>query len=75
MLNDPNGEAAESRVRLAGVRVRAGGDFEDDSWTSHGITYAVDIDSKASAELIRNVDAAAEIPRAIRAGAKVERQS
>lgn len=76
VLNDVYREAAGLGIALAGVRVTAGGGF-DDEWASTGITYTVEVDTQAPsdevARLLAVVDEVAEIPRAIRAGARVER--
>ena len=76
VLNDVYREAAGLGITLQGVRVTAGGGF-DGEWASTGITYAVEVDTQASsdevARLLAVVDEVAEIPRAIRAGAPVER--
>jgi uncharacterized OsmC-like protein len=76
VLNDIYREAARLGVQVAGVVVEADGDF-DGEWRSTGIGYDVQLDSSASAaeqaELIGVVDAVAEIPRALRAGAAVIR--
>ncbi|WP_444663006.1 OsmC family protein [Cellulomonas sp. CW35] len=78
VLNDVYREAASLGVALQGVRVTAGGGF-DGEWVSTGITYAVEVDTQASpdevARLVAVVDEVAEIPRAIRAGAPVQRVS
>jgi anti-sigma factor RsiW len=62
---------------LHGVRVTAAGGFDTDTWTSTGISYSVEISSDASndelAHLLATVDEVAEIPRAVRAGATVQR--
>jgi uncharacterized OsmC-like protein len=77
VLNDLYREAASIGVTLDGVRVTAAGDFDKDTWRSTGIEYSVQISSKAAQEdidsLIRRVDEVAEIPRAIRSGAAVQR--
>lgn len=77
VLNDIYREAGELGIRVDGVRVAASGGFDTVAWTSTGITYRVDVDSPASADelarLLTRVDDVAEIPRAIRAGAKVRR--
>ena len=76
MLNDLYREAAALGVELAGVRVEASGGFDDD-WTSKGVDYLVQLDSPADAatlqRLLQRVDEVAEVPRALRAGAKVGR--
>jgi uncharacterized OsmC-like protein len=77
VLNDLYREAAAVGVDLHGVRVSAWGGFDADTWTSTGITYSVEISSNASddeiARLLATVDEVAEIPRAVRAGATVQR--
>ena len=77
VLNDLYREAAARGVELAGVRVTAAGGCDEGSWTSTGITYATDVDAALpQAELqalLEAVDAVAEIPRALRAGAPVRR--
>ncbi|MGW4527631.1 OsmC family protein [Amycolatopsis sp. NPDC004378] len=77
VLNDLYREAGQLGIELAGARVRASGGFDTTTWTSTGITYAVELDSTAPAEdlarLLEVVDAVAEIPRALRAGAPVHR--
>jgi uncharacterized OsmC-like protein len=77
VLNDVYREAAALGLVLSGVRVSATGGFDTGTWASTGITYSVDISSDAPAsELVRLleiVDKVAEIPRAIRAGASVQR--
>jgi hypothetical protein len=79
VLNDIYREAATRGVGVDGVRVRAAGDFDTDTWASTGITYSVEVSSPASSEeiahLLEVVDEVAEIPRAIRAGASVRRTS
>ena len=78
VLNDTYREAERLGIELAGVAVEADGGF-DDQWRSTGITYAVTLDSPAPAgdldRLGALVDEVAEIPRAIRAGAAVERRA
>jgi hypothetical protein len=77
VLNDTFREAETMGVPVTGVRVGAGGTFDTETWVSRGITYAVEIDSPASPEevdrVVARVDDVAEIPRALRAGASVER--
>jgi len=79
VLNDIYREAATLGVELQGVRVHAAGDFDTNTWASTGITYSVQVSSYASSEelahLLDVVDEIAEIPRAIRAGAPVQRVS
>ena len=77
VLNDVYREAGTLGVDVRGVRVSATGEFEPDSWRSTGIRYSVRVDTAASPDevdgLLRRVDSVAEIPKAIRAGARVER--
>ena len=77
VLNDCYREAAALGVQLDGVRVTARGGFDPDTWSSTGVTYTVEVDSPADPaavdELLRVVDAVAEIPRAVRAPATVTR--
>lgn len=79
VLNDLYREAAGLGLRIDGARVTATGGFDADSWASTGISYAVDVDSPASADelarLLAVVDEVAEIPRALRAGTAVVRTS
>ena len=77
VLNDVYREAGTLGLDVRGVRVSATGEFEADSWRSTGIRYSVRVDTAATQEevdgLLRRVDSVAEIPKAIRAGAQVER--
>jgi uncharacterized OsmC-like protein len=77
VLNDVFREAERLGVIVYGVRVTASGGFNTETWESTGIGYVVDVDSPASAgerdALLKAVDAVAEIPKSIRAGASVER--
>lgn len=77
VLNDVYREAGRLGVPLHGVRVTASGGFSTDTWTSTGIGYMVEVESPAATEdvavLLDAVDAVAEIPKAIRAGARVDR--
>jgi uncharacterized OsmC-like protein len=77
ILNDVYREAAAQGVELAGVRVTAAGGFNTETWQSTGISYGVEVSSDAPAEdlarILAAVDEVAEIPRAIRAGAIVQR--
>lgn len=77
VLNDVYREAAELGLAVQGVRVDASGDFDVKSWRSTGVEYTVQVDTAATADelanLLARVDAVAEIPRAIRAGAPVRR--
>lgn len=60
-----------------GVRVSTAGDFDTSTWRSTGISYRLEVSSAAAcdeiARLLAVVDEVAEIPRAIRGGAIVER--
>jgi len=77
VLNDVFREAERLGVIVQGVRVTASGGFNTETWESTGIGYAVDVDSPASSgelgALLEAVDAVAEIPKSIRAGATVQR--
>ncbi len=77
VLNDTFREARDRDLAIEGVRVSARGEFDEQTWESTGISYAVEVDSgeaaDAVAELVAHVDAVAEIPRALRAGMTVER--
>ena len=79
VLNDLYREAAALGMELDGVRVTAAGGFDPATWQSTGIGYSVQVSADASADqlaqLLEAVDQAAEIPRAIRAGATVQRIS
>ena len=77
VLNDTFREAIGRDVEVAGVRVSARGEFDEETWQSTGVSYAVEVDSPASADdvaaLLAQVDRVAEVPRALRAGMTVER--
>lgn len=77
VLNDLFREGDALGVPVNGVRVRARGAFDTTTWVSAGIGYAVEVDSTSSADavakLLARVDEVAEIPRALRAGTRVER--
>jgi uncharacterized OsmC-like protein len=77
VLNDVYREAESLGITVLGVRVSASGAFNTETWQSTGISYAVEVDSTASAaetgDLLRLVDSVAEIPKSIRAGARVDR--
>jgi|SRR5215469_3015688 len=77
VLNDVYREAAALDIGVYGVRVVAAGGFDASTWRSTGIDYSVEVSSDAFAEqlaqLLEVVDQVAEIPRAIRAGAAVQR--
>ncbi|WP_107772747.1 OsmC family protein [Nocardioides sediminis] len=76
VLNDTYREAQALGIEVDGVAVEADGAF-DDAWRSTGIVYAVTIASRAREEdlvgLHAVVDDVAEVPRALRAGAPVQR--
>jgi hypothetical protein len=77
VLNDVFREAIELGLEVAGVQVSARGEFDEETWQSSGVTYAVEVDSPAGvdqvAALVAQVDRVAEVPRALRAGMTVER--
>lgn len=77
VLNDLYREGGRLGIELSGVRVGARGRFDPETWASTGVEYTVELDSPApperQAELLAVVDAVAEIPRALRAGAPVRR--
>jgi uncharacterized OsmC-like protein len=77
VLNDLYREAATLGIELAGARVTVTGGFDTATWASTGISYRVELDSAAAESelnrLLTVVDAVAEIPRALRAGAAVRR--
>lgn len=76
VLNDTYREATAQGVALRGVRVTAGGVFDED-WHSRGVDYVVELDTPSPADtqeaLLAAVDAVAEVPRALRAGSTVRR--
>jgi uncharacterized OsmC-like protein len=78
VLNDSYREAERLGVAVQGVAVEVDGGF-DDGWASTGIEYTLTVDSPAPEDDVRRVVAAveeiAEIPRALRAGARVTRRS
>lgn len=79
VLNDVYREAERLGVDIHGVLVSVDGDFDRGTWVSTGITYDVAVDSSAPdadvERLLSAVEEVAEIPRALRAGAPVERRS
>jgi hypothetical protein len=79
VLNDTFREGGERGLEIGGVRVSARGAFDQETWQSTGVTYAVEVDSAAPeddiASLLAHVDRVAEIPRTLRAGMTVERES
>lgn len=78
VLNDVYREAAQLGIDVRGVRVRAGGGLDTDSWVSTGIEYWIELDSDAQPEdldaLLDLVEAVAEIPKALRVGTTVTRR-
>jgi uncharacterized OsmC-like protein len=74
VLNDTYREAERLGLKVEGVTVEADGEF-DAAWRSTGFTYAVTVDTQATAEEVAHlhavVDEVAEVPRALRAGAQV----
>jgi len=76
--NDTYREAARLGIEVHGVAVEADGGFNSE-WSSSGIWHAVTLDSPATAEELAHltmvVDEVAEIPRLIRAGARVTRRT
>jgi uncharacterized OsmC-like protein len=79
-LNDVYREAETLGVVVDGVLVSVDGDFDRQTWVSTGITYSVELDTPApDAQLQRRllcaVEEVAEILRALRAGAPVERRA
>jgi uncharacterized OsmC-like protein len=79
VLNDVYREAERLGVPVDGVRVRATGAFDTETWASTGVEYAVEVASQADADaveqLVRAVDDVAEIPKALRAGTTVVRRA
>lgn len=77
VLNDTYREAERLGIAVDGIAVEADGGF-DDEWRSTGIDYWVTVDARACPQDVARpgavVDAVAEIPRAIRAGARVTRR-
>lgn len=78
VLNDLYREARAMGIQLDGVRVRARGRFDTESWSSTGIAYDVELRSNAAQtdldRLLTVVDDVAEIPRALRTGTTVRRE-
>ena len=76
VLNDVYREADATGVDVLGVRVAVSGGF-DAAWTSTGVEYTVEVDAAATdaevAALLEAVEAVAEIPKALAAGAAVTR--
>lgn len=79
VLNDVYREADRLGIVVHGVVVSVDGDFDRSSWASTGITYSVEIDSPSPPvdvqQLLHVVEDVAEIPRALQAGARVERRA
>ncbi|WNM23758.1 OsmC family peroxiredoxin [Demequina capsici] len=77
VLNDTHREAQALGIEVRGVKVVARGGFDERTWTSTGIEYGVTVDASADAATLdvlhARVDAVAEIPFAVRAGASVVR--
>ena len=77
VLNDVYREA-QPGVRIDGVLVDAGGDFDGETWATTTITYDVAVDSAEDdvvvAALLQQVDAVAEIPRVVRGEVTVSRR-
>lgn len=70
-------EAERSALPIDGVRVRAVGGFDPETWSSTGVQYAVEVASPASPDevegLVLTVDDVADIPKALRSGTTVVR--
>jgi uncharacterized OsmC-like protein len=77
VLNHVYRAASDRSMRMDGVRVRADGSFDEDTWASTGITYSVELVTDASAEeqeeLLAAVDEGASVLRTLRTGAPVTR--
>ncbi|MGV3760763.1 MAG: OsmC family protein [Actinomycetota bacterium] len=78
VLNDLYREAGPLGIDVRGVRVRAVGGLDTETWVSTGIEYSVEVDADATREeldrLLDQVDAVAEIPKALRVGTTVTRR-
>lgn len=78
VLNDTYREAQRFGIQIEGVAIEADGGF-DDAWHSTGIEYSVVLDTRASHDDLERlsacVDAVAEVPRVLRAGATVVRRT
>ncbi len=74
--NDLFREADKRGISLRHVAVRVTGDFAGSPAVSTGIGYEVDVEGDAPREeleeLVRHVDAIAEIPNSLRLGTRVE---
>src|SRR3954454_11301809 len=79
LLNDVYREAERIGIPVDGVRVRLGGAFDWDRWSSTGVVYDIEVDSAAEREDIERllvvVDEVAEIPKVLRSPTTVTRQS
>lgn len=77
VLNDVYREADATGLDVLGVLVHVSGGFDPATWASTGIAYRVQVDAAASdaevAALLDRVEAVAEIPKALAAGAAVRR--
>jgi uncharacterized OsmC-like protein len=73
--NDLFREARAAGIELARVRVTVRGDFQGDPAVSTDVEYDVEVEGDASRErleeLVRRVDAIAEIPNSLRNGTPV----
>ena len=78
VVNDTGREAERLGIEVDGVAVEADGGF-DEEWRSSGTNYCVTLDARAPLEDLARlgavVDKVAEIPRAVRSGAPVERRA
>ena len=77
VLNDVYREAEALGVVVDGVKVVVRGDFDRETFQSTGVEYQVEVSSEADQpdidQLIRVVDDVAEMPKAFRATAEVQR--
>jgi putative redox protein len=73
--NDLFREARAAGIELSHVRVKVSGDFGGEPAVSTDVTYDVELEGDAPRErldeLVRHVDAIAEIPNSLRRGTKV----
>jgi hypothetical protein len=79
VLNAVYREASGFGVAVDGVRVRASGGFDTDTWSSTGVEYEIEVsaagaDPGAIERLLDAVDEVAEIPKALRTGTTVQRR-
>ena len=74
LLNDVYREAGD--VPVDGVLVEVSGDFDDRTWSTTAVGYAVHVDTSAGEERVRRllarVDEVAEVPRVLRGEVSVE---